>query len=378
MGVIVVVGGQFGSEGKGKVIVARGKQSLAMGKIPWFVRCGGPNSGHTVTIDGVDHALRQIPSGAGFKESMLFMSAGCVINVQRLIEEAAALNISKSRLVIDPRCVIIEQSDIDNEQALVGKVGSTASGTGYAMSRRMLRSDGVRCAGDIPLLAEKFTVDTVAPYLHAHIDNGDDVIVEGTQGFGLSLLHSPFYPQTTSRDTTAGQYVVEAGLSPMQVTEIIMCLRTFPIRVGGNSGPMGDETTWKEIQKISGSPDYQPELTSVTRRERRVAHFDVSMVKVATLYNRPTSIAIMGVDRLDHGNLGIRDVKQLTHRAYRWLRTMQEQVGVAFSFLGTGPAQDDIIAVNSLPAHCPSCTTKIKGFSNNSALADFLNSMVGK
>jgi len=63
------------------------------------------------------------------------------------------------------------------------------------------------------------------------------VIIEGTQGFGLSLLHAADYPYVTSRDTTAAAFVSEAGLSPLDVDDIVLVLRAFPIRVGGNSGP---------------------------------------------------------------------------------------------------------------------------------------------
>lgn len=344
MSVIVVVGGQFGSEGKGKVIVAKARQLEKLGSTPWFVRCGGPNSGHTVEIDGKEHALRQLPSGAGFGKSMLFMGAGCVINPARLIEEVEATGIDHRRLVIDPRCVIIDDADIAAEkEMLIGSVGSTASGTGAAMVRRMMRTPSVVLAAHCELLTKRYKVEPVAPYLHQYHDHDGHIIVEGTQGFGLSLLHGPYYPFCTSRDTTAAQYVMECGLSPMMVDEIIMCLRTFPIRVGGNSGPLYHECTWDDVQKISGAPHPMPELTSVTKRPRRVGHFDMDIAEAAVMYNRPTSLAVLGADRIDYASTGARQLHQLTARAYAFLYNLQEQLSVPIKYIGTGPAELDII-----------------------------------
>ena len=154
----------------------------------------------------------------------------------------------------------------------------------------------------------------MAPLVHAHLDQGDDVIVEGTQGFGLSLLHAPEYPCATSRDTTASGFAMEVGLSPRDVTTIVMVIRTFPIRVGGNSGPL-DDISWEDVRASSGTPETMPEYTSVTRRLRRVGRFDLDMVKMACRYNKPTSLAVMGLDRLDYANTDVSNTSALTARA---------------------------------------------------------------
>src|SRR5207244_2042197 len=98
--------------------------------------------------------------------------------------------------------------------------------------------------------------------LHSAIDNGDEVIIEGTQGFALSLLHGRDYPFVTSRDTTAAGFAMEVGLSPRLVSKIVMVIRTFPIRVGGTSGPFANETSWDEIRVASRAPEIIPEFTS--------------------------------------------------------------------------------------------------------------------
>ena len=88
--------------------------------------------------------------------------------------------------------------------------------------------------------------------MREHLEAGQRIIIEGTQGFGLSLLHSKYYPFVTSRDTTAAAFVSEAGLSPLDVDDIVLVLRAFPIRVGGNSGPLPNEIDWDTVTSESG------------------------------------------------------------------------------------------------------------------------------
>jgi len=187
----------------------------------------------------------------------------------------------------------------------------------------------------------------VAPLLHSCLDRGDDVIVEGTQGFGLSILHGPYYPFLTARDTTAAGFAMEVGLSPRWVDSIIMVIRTFPIRVGGNSGPIGEEITWKDVQRISGAPQLMQEYTSVTKRMRRVAHFDIEMVKMACKYNRPTSLAIMGLDRLDYNNYGVKDISDLTEEAMSFIHFLENETNVSVALVGTGFNTHEAIFLNA-------------------------------
>src|SRR5262249_52923969 len=153
--------------------------------------------------------------------------------------------------------------------------------------------------------------------------------IEGTQGFGLSLLHGPAYPFVTARDTTAAGFAAEVGISPRDVSAVIMVLRTFPIRVGGPSGPFSSaEISWDDIRKDSGAPEVWPEYTSVTKRLRRVARFDRRQLKLACQYNRPSGLAVMGLDRLDYRNTALRDEGELTTRAQDFLEEIEMETGV--------------------------------------------------
>ena len=127
-------------EGQGRSACA------ALRREPWVVRCGGPNSGHTVWIGGARVVLRQIPAAAGHPNALLLLSAGCAIDEDLLIREADQLAVPRELLVVDPRAVLISQSDRDAERGIVSEIASTGSGTGAALIRRMSRAGSVKLA----------------------------------------------------------------------------------------------------------------------------------------------------------------------------------------------------------------------------------------
>lgn len=335
----IVVGGQYGSEGKGKVVALLASAAES----PWLVRCGGPNSGHTVTIDGQDVIMRQVPSCAEPRKATFCIAAGCVVDETVLLREVEMLNIARDRIIVDPRAVLVTQEDRDAEGRDLRHIGSTCSGTGAALLRRMSRRHDVRLVKDSDAIRHRCRVETVAPLLHDVHDDGGNIIVEGTQGFALSVLHGADYPFVTSRDTTAAGFATEAGLSPRHVETIVMVIRTFPIRVGGTSGPFANEISWDEIRGISGAPEVLPEYTSVTKRLRRVARFSLDAVKLASNYNRPTSLAVMGLDRIDYSNTGITDFGRLTPKGKAFLDSVEFTTGVPIGFIGTGFGTFDVI-----------------------------------
>lgn len=176
------------------------------------------------------------------------------------------------------------------------------------------------------------------------LDYEKKVLIEGTQGFGLSLYHSDHFPKTTSRDTTAAGFLSEVGVSPRLVTEIVVVFRTFPIRVAGTqAGPMKEEIDWQQLQKESGYPTPIEERTSVTHKLRRVARFDWELARRAVEINRPTRLAVNGLDYLDHDNYGIRSDKQLSPKAKEFLGNLAQRVAVVPQYLGVGPRLTDII-----------------------------------
>ena len=342
MSATIVVGGQYGSEGKGKVVAL-----LADGvDRPWLVRCGGPNSGHTVTINGEDVVLRQVPSCAEPDRATFCIAAGCAVDESILTSELNMLNIERDRIVVDPRAALITEQDREAERDALNYMASTCSGTGEALLRRMSRRSDVRLVRDSETLRRRCRIETVAPLLHNAVDHAAHVIIEGTQGFGLSLLHGPAYPFVTSRDTTASGFAAEVGISPRDISSVVMVIRTFPIRVGGTSGPFSSkEISWQELCRHSGAPEVREEYTSVTKRLRRVACFDLDAVKLACRYNRPSGLAVMGLDRLDYRNTKIRDRGEITTSAQDFLGEIELETGVPVLFAGTGFGTFDVVRI---------------------------------
>jgi adenylosuccinate synthase len=266
----------------------------------------------------------------------VILPPGNLIDVSVFQREVASLGLTPDRVVVDPMATVITEEDAlaERNARMASSLGSTQSGTGAALLRRISRQgDGLGVqASDYPEL-KAFLGDT-SVVMRRMLDAGQRIVVEGTQGFGLSVLHGGFYPKATSRDTTAAAFVGEAGLSPLDVDDVTMVLRTFPIRVAGNSGPLFGETTWARVAKQAGLPENFCERTTVTGKVRRVGHFDPEIVRRAIAVNNPSQIVLNHVDYVD------AEVREghFTNFARNFVRNIEEKIGRKLSWLGTGPA----------------------------------------
>ncbi len=354
MSLWVVVGGQYGSEGKGKVSAFITKQE----NIDICVRCGGPNSGHSfVDQSGKNIVLRQLPTGFVNPRTRLLIPAGALIDPAVLKQEIELLSLPISRIGIDKKSFIISEDDRQQEQrlGLRERLSSTLCGVGAAHARRVLRGEDARLAADVigdhPWLGKYLT--DVSDEVNTALDGEKRVLIEGTQGFGLSLYHSEHYPKTTSRDTTAASFLSEVGVSPRLVTEIVVVLRTFPIRVAGpQAGPLKDEISWERLQRESAYPRPIEERTSVTNKVRRVGRFDWELAKSATRANRPTQVAINGLDYLDYQNFGINEYGQLSEGARSFVDELERNVEAPVQYLGVGPSLEQVISPRNKTETC--------------------------
>lgn len=357
MAVTVVIGAQYGGEGKGKIVAY-----LSIRDNPeCVVRCGGPNSGHTVYKDNRVFKLRLLPAGFVNPRTRLLLAAGSIINPRILFEEMEAATVDKHRLGIDHNALIITGSEAQSESelGLRDKLGSTQSGTGIGVAKRALRDKSVRLARDIPQL-KPYLAD-VATEVNSAVDNDKLCIIEGTQGFGLSLYHSSCYPYATSRDTTASAFLSEVGGSPLAVTSVIMAVRTFPIRVEGNSGPLKDEITWHDLRQLSGYPYHICEFTTVTGRQRRVGLFDMDLVRRAAMVNRPTQLALHGTDYLDFTNKGVKQYDLLTRKAKDFVQFLEKELSLPVTLIGTGPEQSELVDRTSQLQEATECLAALEG-----------------
>lgn len=338
----VLVGAQYGSEGKGHVV------SHIAPEYDVLVRVGGPNAGHTVLTPGdksEPKSFYHLPSGSLHSPAAkLVLGPGAVINPNVLVKEAnnclGGLSSLEGRLFIDPQANLISTTDIEAEGRLVKKIGSTGQGVGYATSAKIMqRAGGRSLAKDHPLL-KPFIRPTLDILEQAYQDEAK-ILLEGTQGTGLSLHHGN-YPYVTSRDTTVSTTAGEAGIPSTRIRKSIVVLRTNPIRVqspeGGTSGPMGREITWEEVSKRAGVPASvlrEREKTTTTKRQRRVAEFNWGDLRRAVMLNGPTDIALTFVDYLSHRNQAARRYEQLTEETLRFVEEVERFSGVPVSLITT-------------------------------------------
>lgn len=325
----IVVGGQFGSEAKGKVV------SFLADEFDMGVRTGAPNAGHTVFLGNDIFKLQQVPASFVNPKCELYIGAGSLIDPNILRSESERTG-TKKRIFIDPQAGIIEERHHKQEEELVHRIGSTGEGCGAALSGRIWRKD-FKLAKDV---LQDFQIVNVSEYINKGLDEGKNVIIEGTQGFGLSLYHG-IYPFVTSRDTTAANFLAEAGISPLCVKDIILVIRTYPIRVAGNSGPLPNEISWEELSAKVGMPTI--ERTTVTGKIRRVAEFDMALVQKAVQVNRPTQIALQFLNYLFPGDEGKNDWNELSDGAKKYIDTLEKELNVPITLIGTGCKSDAMV-----------------------------------
>ena len=333
MPVSVVVGGQFGSEGKGKAAYYFAQKLEAVA----VVRVGGTNSGHTVIgRDGQEYIFRMLPTAAIDPSIISILPGGSYIDPAILLPEIQKSGKSAKDLKIDPFAVIIDQAMIDKEHQsnLREEIGSTLSGTGAAVIKRIERRiREITFAKDCPDLSPYIT-DT-KELMRDLLKSGKHIVIEGSQGFGLSLLNTPHYPYCTSRDTTAAGFLMEAGLSPLDTENVIMVIRAYPIRVSGKSGPLPREIDWSKVTHLSGSADNLVEYASATGRERRVAEFDADIVKKAIQVNQPNIIALNHADYIDYS---CHDSDRIPDTVCNFIKKTSTSIGQQIDYIGTGKA----------------------------------------
>lgn len=331
----VLVGGEYGSEGKGHVVSYLAKEYDIL------VRVGGPNAGHTVFEGPPPYTYHHLPSGTRSSDAQLVIGPGAVIDVDKLLQEIADCKVENDRLSIDPQAMIISTKDKKKEAGIVRAIGSTGQGVGAALARRITDrgNSAVKLAKDVrelrPFIRETRVILDRAAFEQRKI------LLEGTQGTGLSLYHGQ-YPHVTSRDTTVAGCLAEAGISPNKVRKVMMVCRSYPIRVqspsGSTSGPLSQELTWKEISERSGikyDELIRTEKTSTTHRERRVSEFDWDLLRKAASLNAPTDIALTFTDYLSIQNRKARRYEQLSEETIHFVEEIERVARAPVSLIVT-------------------------------------------
>jgi adenylosuccinate synthase len=334
MSCTVVVCGFFGDTGKGKVISYLSlKDEIAVA-----ARAGvGPNAGHTVVYKGREYKLRMLPSAFVYDECRLLIGPGVLVNPELLLQEIQ-LTESKDRVGVDRQCAVIEPKHIeaDKKGRLAEKIRTTGTGTGPCNADRALRS--VKLARDMPELKE-FLAD-VPLEVNEAINDGENILIEGTQGTYLSLYHGT-YPYCTSKDVTASAACSDIGVGPTKVDEVILVLKAYTTRVG--AGPLPDELSWEEAEKRGWA-----EVATVTGRRRRAAPFNYELAKRAVMLNGATEIAVTKVDILFPECKGVKSYDELSKEVRDFIGKIEKEIKIPVTLIGTGPATSETVDIRDL------------------------------
>ncbi len=334
MSCVVIIGAQWGDEGKAKMI------DYFSSNVDIIVRYqGGANAGHTVVVNGVKHIFHLIPSGILHKGTTCVISNGVVLDPEQLLSEMDLLekqNIEvKNRLFISDCAHVIlpfhKILDAAMEDSVAQKIGTTRRGIGPSYSDKALRI-GIR-AGDIldeaylkerllnvlktkniqlekiygqPAITMESILDIIARfrdraghmiintqyYLHKSIDSGKKLLLEGAQGIALDIDHGT-YPFVTSSNTTIGGALAGTGLHPFNIKEIVGITKAYVTRVGEGPFPTEDDGEGGARLRERGG-----EYGSTTGRPRRCGWFDLELLKFAKRTNGLTSMAFTKLDVL--------------------------------------------------------------------------------
>lgn len=344
----VIVGGQFGSEGKGQIA------AYISPEYDCLVRVGGPNAGHKVFNNPKPDVFHIVPSGANRANSaLLILGPGAVISEETLKEEIRKYDLKPGRLIIDENATIISQDDIKQEEKL-DKIGSTKKGVGAATANNIMS----RIMGLENHKAKNSKI--LKPFLGSAYEEFDKlhsvnqkILLEGTQGTMLSLYHG-LYPFVTSRDSSVNGCLMEAGLGPHRVRKIIMVARRYPIRVqnpkGGTSGSFQSEeidietvfkrANWPEDQRVI---QRENEKTTSTNRNRRFAEFSWDLYRKACELNTPTDIALTFADYISFENRKAKRFDNLTPDTLRFIEEMERCSGVPVSMIATNFGFNSVI-----------------------------------
>jgi adenylosuccinate synthase len=341
--VTVVVGAQWGDEGKAKVIDLLAKEHT------YVVRYqGGHNAGHTVVVGGDRYALQLIPSGILYDHVVPVIGNGVVVDLPTLFAELDALEsrgVSCARLQVSSRAHLIfpwHQAHDAIAEALRGedKIGTTLKGIGpayadkarrvglragdvldpvafaaHVKARAVAENREIEAAGGAPIdvddVVERFgalgarlvpyVTDTVG-LLHEALAAGQHVLLEGAQATFLDLDHGT-YPYVTSSNPTAGGACSGTGLGPRDIDRVVGITKAYTTRVG--AGPFPTELTDADGDALV---DVGHEFGTVTGRRRRAGWLDCVMLRHAVRLNSLSELALTKLDVLD----GFGEVKVCT------------------------------------------------------------------
>jgi adenylosuccinate synthase len=298
-GVDVIVGIQWGDEGKGRIVDLYAQDYDVIARFG-----GGDNAGHSIVVGKTELALRIVPSGALIPHAELFVGSGTVVNPATLVRELdrlADLGVDVSRLKISDRAhVVLERHAVADRAAEeargAGAIGTTGRGIGPAYVDKVARTgtlmrDYVRHDDPLARRLAAHVVDGVA-YIADRMRAGKRILAEGAQG---TLLDVGFgtYPFVTSSHTIAGAACVGLGIGPTAIGRVIGVVKAYCTRVG--AGPFPTELHDERGERLRRQGG---EFGTVTGRPRRCGWFDAVAGSYAAGLNGLTEAVVTKLDVL--------------------------------------------------------------------------------
>ena len=403
---VVVVGAQWGDEGKGKVVDLLTERVAGVARFQ-----GGHNAGHTLVIDGVKTVLSLIPSGVLREGVRCFIGNGVVVSLDALLSEADMLAARRvpafERLAVSALCPLVLPSHalIDRARERASgerKIGTTGRGVGPAyedkIARRAVRVGDLadprhfesrladlldyhnflleKRLGEAPVdfrrtldacLAQgervRGLVADVTAELHRLRREGANVLFEGAQGTMLDVDHGTF-PFVTSSNTVAGYASVGTGLGPRDIDDVLGIVKAYTTRVGAGPFPTElDDEVGRHLSRVG------QEFGAVTGRPRRTGWFDAVALGRSIVNNGITGLCVTKLDVLDglaevklcveYGDggapryetmpgwqdrtAGLRSLAELPAAARAYLARLESACGVPITMISTGAERDETI-----------------------------------
>lgn len=340
----VLVGGQFGSEGKGLAAAFLAMSSKNQ-NVGYATTNAGAQAGHTTKFnDGSYFICYHLPTtGVINRGATCYVNAGSIIDPEALEAEIKACGMADATIIIHPRAAVITERNRVAERdpsSSTARTASTQKGVGHAISDKVMRRSEL--AGQCSKLKG---MNVRAIDLNFSLSRGMSVVVEVPQGLDLSLNHGLAYPYTTSRDCYVASGLSDAGIHPSFIGQVAMVVRTFPIRVGdlfnemgeklGTSGPFYDDSM--ELDWARDFTGVEPERTTVTKRVRRIATWSDNQYAHGLRLNRPNIVFLNFLNYLPSRNAFIEQVRRM--------RDVEDSVigrntQLVYSF---GPCPEDVV-----------------------------------
>ena len=395
---LVVIGTQWGDEGKGKVVDLLAEQADIIVRFQ-----GGHNAGHTLVIQDKVFKLSLLPSGIIREDKITVIGNGVVLDPWVLLNEieqvrSQGISITADRLLVADNTPLIMpyHSNLDQarEKATSNKIGTTGRGIGPAyedkVGRRAIKAGDLK---DVDLLWKRLKVASeyhgfevqlvfdqiitirdeflqyvspVAEWLNEQTDAGKNIMFEGAQG---SMLDVDFgtYPYVTSSNTLAGMASIGSGVPHNKIPHVIGITKAYTTRVG--EGPMLTELFDEVGDHLS---TVGKEKGTVTGRDRRCGWFDATQVRKTCMLNGVTGIALMKMDVLDElesikictdvyggspvykelpgwctSTVGITEYEDLPRLAQQYIECIEDLIKTQIVLISTGPERDQTILLDN-------------------------------